>query len=138
MQKDIDYPNLNYIEKPLYYVAKSKGINLDYEKTSVRYLNENWVTKTIKPDFIYKWKSDQIKIAIECDGKSHDDPKQQKKDKIRDDTLKEEWYEVMRFRTMEIWENCWACVKKIKEKIRMLEEKYRISAIKRKKDLVKV
>lgn len=54
-------------------------------------------------------------ILIEIDGATHDDPRQQEKDELRDQDLEAAGFIIVRFKNREVWRHLAACVRTVKK-----------------------
>lgn len=122
-----EYPDLTPIEAPLFYMAKKAGLNIIL-KPIVTYLDDMG-RQSITPDFVCYGASEQVKVAVECDGKTHEKPERKAKDRARDTTLRSLGYVVLRFSTNEIWgDGANKCIEKIQAAIAQKEEECRQQA----------
>lgn len=110
----------SHIEYPLYQLARKNKIELEWQK-EIKYYDENGNIKSFKCDFYYEDLTGDIKIAIECDGKAHNDEERKNNDFLRDETLRSKGICVLRFKSWQIWENGQDCINKILKNIKQIK-----------------
>jgi len=94
--------------------------HFEYEKP-VWYLGADGKKKCFHPDFIIYGKTDQLRIAVEIDGKQHQRKDAMVNDAMRDATLRDMGYFVLRFTTDDMNNYIESCIETIKRALKMEE-----------------
>lgn len=112
---------------------KKKGLAhfIDHEPR-IYYFSPEGESKFIKPDFVIRGNTHQIKIAVEIDGRQHEKQEAKISDAMRDETLIEMGYYVMRFASREVNDYLDGCIEMLKEKLAFLEREAIMAAQRRK------
>jgi very-short-patch-repair endonuclease len=71
--------------------------------------------------FVVDFMCKKLSLIIEVDGSTHDHPRAQKKDKIRQDKLESAGFTVLRFTNADVLQNMDAVCRRIDEEIALLE-----------------
>lgn len=74
-------------------------------------------------DYVVDFMCKELSLIIEVDGNSHDHPKVQRDDKVRQDKLEAAGYTVLRFTNEEVLTNMDSVCRRIDEEISMVEVK---------------
>lgn len=107
----------NPIERIFFETARMNGLHIEWQKR-INYRNEKNQVRKIHVDFYYQDLTGDIKIVIECDGKSHKEELRKCNDQIRDDyLLHQKGCYIYRFKSNDIYNSPLSLVEKIKNYI---------------------
>jgi hypothetical protein len=131
------YKPTSYIQNPyerdlfselLNKIQKEKHASYIEHEPKIWYFTPEGKRSFISPDFVIRGKTEQIKIAVELDGRYHENQSAKINDNMRDFTLKTMGYEVLRF-SSDDWNNHKkGCIQQIKNTLERLEYQAILSA----------
>jgi len=113
--------NQTYSEKILRGELKWKKLNwrkFHRQKPLFVYREDSWYDRFLIADFYYH----PIKLIIELDWWIHDKKQIRDYDKMREYLLRENWYQIIRFKNEEVLKNVENVLEKISEKILLLNK----------------